>query len=113
LPRDYDIDVIEAMAMAGGKIASATFANDDAFSGRGGGLGAVFPPTRVIVLRKINGQQIPISVDLRHAMADPTQRIRILPGDFILLEYTPGAMLGNVAISMFRINWLVGGRGGI
>jgi protein involved in polysaccharide export with SLBB domain len=111
LPRDYDIDVIEAMAMAGGKISSASAGNDDAFSGRGGGIGAVFPPTQVIVLRKVNGQQVPIAVDLKEAMTDSQQRVRILPGDFIILEYTPGAMFGNVALSLFRVNWLVGNQG--
>jgi protein involved in polysaccharide export with SLBB domain len=111
LPRDYDIDVIEAIAMAGGSVATGAVGNDDAFHGRGGvAIGAIFPPTRAIVLRKINGEHVPIAVNLKRAMLDPEQRIRILPGDFITLQYTPGALLGNIAVSTFRLNFLVGDR---
>jgi protein involved in polysaccharide export with SLBB domain len=110
LPRDYDIDVIEAMALAGGSVAASPGSNEDAFRGRGGvAIGAVFPPTRVIVLRKMNGEHIPIEVDLKRAMTDARERVRIVPGDFITLEYKPLPMLGNVAIGMFRFNYLLNG----
>jgi hypothetical protein len=99
------------MAMAGGKVASGPSGNDDAFESRGGSVvGAIFPPTRVTVLRKSNRDQVPIAVNLRRAMRDPQERIRILPGDFIILEYSPLAMAGNIAVGMFRVNWLVGNR---
>jgi protein involved in polysaccharide export with SLBB domain len=110
LPRDYDIDVVEAMAMAGGAVATGASGNDDAFEGRGGSaLGAIFPATRAIVVRKLNGQQIPIAVDLKRAMTDPRERIRIVPGDFIVLEYTPAALVGNIVLSTFRVNYLLNG----
>ena len=111
LPRDYDIDVIEAMAMAGGEVASGAAANTDAFQGRGGSsIGAIFPATRAIVLRRVNGQHVPIAVDLTRAMTDPRERIRIVPGDFIMLEYTPCALWGNILVSTFRFNYLLNGN---
>jgi translation initiation factor IF-1 len=110
LPRDYDIDVIEAMAMAGGSVASAAGANQDTFRGSGdAALGAIFPPTRVMVLRKINGDTVPIAVDLKRALLDTMERVRIVPGDFITLEYTPAALMGNIVARTLRVNYLVNG----
>lgn len=106
LPRDYDIDVLEAMAMAGGKITSGTGGSDDTF-GRGNGIGALFPATRVIVLREVGGEQIPIEVNLKRAMVDPQERITVLPGDFIVLEYKPIELIGNVLINTFRLNYFL------
>lgn len=93
LPRDYDIDIMQAMAIAGGNFGSSV--------GGGSSTGlsnnsAIFPPTRVIVLRELCGETVPIEIDLRRAMTDPSERIRIQPGDFIMLEYTPLELFGNL-----------------
>ena len=63
----------------------------------------------MIVLRKTNGEHIPIEVDLKRAMTDSRERIRIVPGDFITLEYKPLPLLGNLAIGMFRFNYFLNG----
>lgn len=94
IPRDYDIDIMQAMAIAGGSVGSTAGS-----SGTGllsGANSAIFPATRVIVLRELCGEQVPIEIDLRRAMTDPAERIRIQPGDFIMLEYTPLELIGNL-----------------
>jgi hypothetical protein len=105
LPRDYDIDVIQAMALAGGNVAAAVGTTQNGFSPVG--VGAIFPPTRVIVVRELCGEQVAIEVDLRRTMVDQSERIRVLPGDFIVLEYTPWELCGNILCGTFRFNWLL------
>ena len=90
LPRDYDIDVLEAIAIAGG---SAT-----ASSGSGGGsirLGQVKPASQITILRKCGCEQVAIDVDLRYALADPTERVIIQSGDLIVLEFRKNEQIIN------------------
>ncbi len=107
VPRDYDVDVLQAIALAGGNVGAAA-----ASSSTGGLLGGgsvqsnVFPATRVIVLRELCGEQVPIEVNLRRAQLDPSERIRIQAGDYILLEYTPLELIGNILVSNIRLNIL-------
>ena len=106
IPRDYDIDVLQAIAMTGGNFASATGSTNNSFLG-GRSVGAIFPATRVIVLREMCGEQVPIEIDLRRAMVDPEERITIQPGDFITLEYRPIELVGNILVTSFQINWFL------
>jgi len=101
VPRDYDLDVLGAMAMAGGSIAAA--AGGSGSEGLGGGVGSIFPPTRVLVLRVADGRQNVIEVDLKQAMRDPAQRILIEPNDLIVLEYTNSEVFINTIMSTFRV----------
>jgi protein involved in polysaccharide export with SLBB domain len=107
LPRDYDIDVLQAMALAGGSVSAAAGATETAFLRGGGGAGAIFPATRVIVLRELCGEQVPIEINLKRAMVDPSERIRIQPGDFIVLEYTPMELFGNILVANVRLNYFL------
>ncbi|HUT12956.1 MAG TPA: polysaccharide biosynthesis/export family protein [Thermoguttaceae bacterium] len=91
IPRDYDLDILGAIALAGGHVAFTPVSGG--YSGSGGG--ALFPPTRAIVLRKVDGCQQAIRVDLKKALCDPTQRIVIQPHDFIVLEYKPHEVILN------------------
>jgi protein involved in polysaccharide export with SLBB domain len=101
IPRDYDLDVLGAMAMASGSIAAAAGgANIDGF---GSGVGSIFPPTRLLVMRVTDGRQQTIEIDLRRALADPGQRILIEPNDFIVLEYRAGEVVMNTFLSTFRV----------
>ena len=99
LPRDFDIDVLEAMAMSGGA-SSAT-------AGSGGGalsrLGSVMPATQVTILRKCACNQIAIDVDLRYAMANPSERVIIQPGDMIILEYRKNELIVNSLASVLQV----------
>ncbi len=99
LPRDYDVDVLEAIALAGGN-GSAT-----AGGGQGGGfrgVGALLPATQVTVLRKCGCEQVAIDVDLRYALSDPTERVIIQPGDLIVLEYRKPELIGNSLLSVLQ-----------
>jgi len=112
IPRDYDLDVLGAIAMAGGSIASAAGSTGTrgAF-GSSSGVGAIFPPTRVIVVRTVNGKQTSIRVNLKRALVDPQERILIEPNDFILLEYTPFELVMNLILSQVQFNYFINSFG--
>lgn len=101
IPRDYDLDVLGAMAMSGGSIAAS--AGGSGLDSVGSGVGSIFPPTRVLVLRIVDGRQNVIEIDLKEAMRDPGQRILIEPNDMIVLEYRPTEVLMNTILSTFRV----------
>jgi hypothetical protein len=100
IPRDYDLDVLGAMAIAGAGFGS---------SGPGGGgqfniflaLGQI-PPSRLFVIRKTpcNGQVI-IEVDLGEAINDPRQRPLVQPGDTLVLQYKPEEEILNFTLGTF------------
>ena len=100
IPRDYDLDVLGAMAIAGGGIAS----NRGGGGGLLGGLGATatVPPGRLYILRRTpcNGQ-INIEVDLARALASPRDRPLVQPGDTLILRYKPEEELLNFGIGTF------------
>ena len=99
LPRDYDIDVLEAMAMAGGSVsATAGSGGNSGFSG----LGSILPATQVTILRKCGCEQVAIDVDLRYALAEPCERVIVQPGDLILLEYRKNELVTNSIASIFQ-----------
>ena len=99
LPRDYDIDVLEAIAMTGGSVsASAGSGGSGAFSG----LGNILPATQVTVLRKCGCEQVAIDVDLRYALAEPCERVIVQPGDLIILEYRKNELFTNTVVSIFQ-----------
>jgi hypothetical protein len=106
LPRDYDIDVLQAISLAGGNVGAGAGSNDQGFLVGGGGV-PLFPPTRVIVLREMCGEQVPIEIDLRRAALDRSERIRIDPGDYILLEHRPLELIGNFLVGSFRFNYFL------
>lgn len=96
LPRDYKIDVLEAIALAGGSAAGT------AGSTSGRGLEGVVPATQVTVLRKCGCEQVAIDVDLRYALADPSERVIVQPGDLIVLEYRRRELAANSLFSILQ-----------
>jgi hypothetical protein len=45
--------------------------------------------SNIIVLRKLpNGTEVPIKIDLYEALRDPSERVIIQPGDYVMLQYT-------------------------
>ena len=109
LPRDYDIDVLEAIAMAGSSVGAAVGTNNNLQTSGAASTGTVFPATRVVILRRRGHRQVAIEVDVRRAFSDPRERIKIEPGDFITLEYRPTEFVGNWIMSAFRFNFLLNG----
>ncbi len=98
LPRDYDLDVLAAVSIAGQGIAAARTTS-------AGGFGAQVSqaqPTELIVLRQIPGdRQLNIRVDLNDAINDPRERLLIKPGDTLILRFKPQEELLNFAASTF------------
>jgi len=117
VPRDYDLDILGAIALAGGSAAPSAWTAGGQGSGAGGAgggngsLGGIIPPSRSIVVRMVNGRQVTIKVNLKKALADPNERILIQPNDLITLEYTELEALLNIALGMFQINYFLNGRG--
>ncbi len=105
LPRDHDVDVVEAVALAQGSIGGPGGVSGVSVFRTGAGPGNIVPPTRVLIVRKLpHGQQIPIRVDLAKAMLDPKERILIQPGDLVMLQYKPWELTENVALNFFNFS---------
>ncbi len=101
LPRDYDLDVLGAISIAGGSIGAGT--------ARAGGQGSFgpqqfsqLPPGKIYILRKTrcNGQ-VAIEVSLSGAINDPRQRPLIQPGDIVILRYSCAEESLNLGLSTF------------
>jgi protein involved in polysaccharide export with SLBB domain len=97
LPRDYDLDVLGAISIAGTGIgASPTGAA--AFTG--GGSNVV--PSELIVLRRLPGnRQLAIRVDVTRAINSPQSRLLVKAGDTLILRYKPQEEIVNFAIGTF------------
>lgn len=112
LPRDYDLDILGAIAIAGGPLGSTGAVLSQQQRGFGGGgnrNGGPLPPSRAIVVRKLcDGSQIPIKVDLNRALTDSSQRILIQPDDMIIVRYTCAEEVINTALSLLQFNYLIG-----
>jgi hypothetical protein len=91
LPRDYDLDVLGAIAVAqgqrnggGGSRGTSSVGGQSALNND-----VSISASQLIILRPLGeGTQIPIKVDLYKALRDPNERIVIQPGDYLLLQYT-------------------------
>ena len=110
LPRDHDIDILEAVSIANSSVGGPGGAGGQVFRA-GAGPGNIIPPTRAVVLRKMaNGEQVAIRVDLERAPRDVKQRIIIHPGDYIMLYYKPGETFTNAALNFVNFSYLIGGN---
>ena len=101
IPRDYDLDVLTAMALSGGGISRQQNGGGGGMGGIGGMVGQV-PPGMLYVLRKTpcNGQ-ITIAVDLAKANVDPRERILVQPGDILVLRFKPSEEILNFSLGAF------------
>lgn len=99
IPRDFDLDVFSAMSMAGGSVAVAAGGTNT----RGSAVGNIIPPTRLLVIREVNGYQRAIKIDMKRGLTDSNERILIQPNDLILLEYTPAEVAANLLLSTFSL----------
>jgi len=106
IPRDYDLDVLGAIAIAGGSLSTSPGGSSGTLGsfGGGGGRGSnLMPASRIRVLRTINGRATEIELNLREIVRnnDIAQRILIQPGDVVLLEYRPTEVLVNTGVTVF------------
>ena len=99
LPRDEDLDIVEAISMAGASPGGPMGQNGASLAnGRHTYLRGA---TRAIVLRRTpDGRQLNIRVDLDRAMHDPKERLRIEPDDVIMLHQKPVAAVINAALNV-------------
>lgn len=105
LPRDYDLDVIEAVVSVGGPLVSGGF-GINLLSGAIINQGIGNPsPSNLTVLRKTpDGGQVPIQVDLNMALRDPRERILVQPGDVLILQETPGEAFARYFTQTFSFS---------
>ncbi len=105
LPRDYDLDVIQALTLVGAPIANGGF-TQNAFIGSAvnTGLGSPSPALLTILRPLANGQQIPIKVDLNRALRDPRERLRVQGGDILVLQERPGEATFRYLSQTLRLN---------
>ena len=97
LPRDYDLDVLGAVAIAG--VGAGVTNQTGGFLNR---TVQTLPPTELIVLRRLPGnRQIAIKVDLTEAVNDPRTRILVAAGDTLLLRFKAEEELINFAYGVF------------
>ena len=108
LPRDYDLDVIEAVARVRGPLVNGGFNQSNQFSSQLLVSGMGFPsPSLLTVLRKTcGGRQIAIRVDLNRALRDPRERIIVQPGDILILQEKPGEAIVRYVDSILHFNFL-------
>jgi protein involved in polysaccharide export with SLBB domain len=105
LPRDYDLDVLGAMAIAGTGIGGPIG------SGGGGGGGGFSPqsiggapPGMLYILRKTPcGDQITIAVDLNRAINSAGARPLVQAGDILILRYKCEEEALNFGLGTFFI----------
>lgn len=103
LPRDYDLDVLGALALSGSGVGSQQG------GGGGGGMGGGLiqglggtSPTQLYVIRKLPcGRTFNISVDLQQALNNSTQNILVQPGDTLVLRFKPHEEVVNFALGTF------------
>jgi protein involved in polysaccharide export with SLBB domain len=90
LPRDHDLDVIEAIALVRGPLYNGAFGGSNLAGNLiQPGLGSP-SPSLCVVLRRVPGRgQVPIAIDLRSAMLHPQERIPLRPGDVLVLQEKP------------------------
>jgi protein involved in polysaccharide export with SLBB domain len=115
LPRDRDVNVLEAIALAGGSIGGGVGAGAGRSAGMfgGGGLGALIPPSECIIIRSFDGcGSLNIKVDLNRALANPLDRVLIQAGDTIIVRYTTSELIGNIFLSTVNFNFLFNGFSG-
>ncbi|APZ91177.1 polysaccharide biosynthesis/export family protein [Fuerstiella marisgermanici] len=114
LPRDKDLDVLGAIAMAGGPLGNGgtgiSAIGAGARGGFGGGTasGSNCQPSQVIVIRELPcGNQISIKIDLNRALQNPSERILIQPNDVVMLRYKLSEEVANVFLQLLP-SYLIG-----
>jgi hypothetical protein len=107
MPRDYDLDVLEAIARVGGPILNGAV-NSNNLSGSivAPGMGNPSPSLLTILRRTPAGGQVTIRVDLNRAAQDPRENVLIQSGDMLLLQETPGEAFARYLTQVFRFNLL-------
>jgi hypothetical protein len=107
LPRDADLDILEAISRIGGPIDSGGL-NPLNITGTFLTPGFGFPsPSLVTVIRRTpGGGQFAIRVDLDRALRDPRERILVQPKDLVLLQERPDQALARYVSNAFNFSFI-------
>jgi protein involved in polysaccharide export with SLBB domain len=102
LPRDHDLDVIEAITRVRGPLFNGAFGGSN-LSGTliQPGIGNPSPSLLVVLRRTPGGGQVPIVVDLRDALRHPEERLLVRAGDVLLLQEKPSEALARYVTQTF------------
>lgn len=111
IPRDYDLDVVEAVSMAHGpQQTGGLFIGGQVVTTvqpLNGGIGGPSPSLLIVMRRTPDGRQVPIRVDLNRALRDPRERILVKAGDVLILQQTPDEALARylTGVITFEVFW--------
>jgi protein involved in polysaccharide export with SLBB domain len=102
LPRDHDLDALEAVALVRGPLYNGAFGGSN-LSGTliQPGLGNPSPSLLTVLRRVPNRGQLAIVVDLRAAVRYPQERLVIRPGDVLLLQEKPAEAIARYMSQTF------------
>ena len=104
LPRDHDVDVLEAIAIANGHVDGPVQTTNNFVNGPGN----IIPPSRVLVVRRWGrDQQVKIEVDIRRAIDDPRERLILQPGDLLILKYSPCETALNAGMNLVNFSYIL------
>jgi translation initiation factor IF-1 len=103
LPRDVDLNIIQAIAVIRGPLVNGSF-SQSAFSSSAvnGGIGNPNASLCSVLRQTSDNRQFEIRVDLNKALRDPRERILIQPGDIVVVQERPGEALTRYLTSTFR-----------
>jgi protein involved in polysaccharide export with SLBB domain len=107
LPRDYDLRVLDAVALAGGPLFNGNVVQNN-LSGtiNASGLGSPSPSRASIIRRTKHRGQVVIIVDLNRASNDLRENIIMQPGDVLIMQESLGESLTRYITTVLRFNLL-------
>ena len=88
LPRDTELDIQRAISIATSRPGGGATRQLGGVSALNGDV-TISPSTAIVIRRLPDGTEIPIKVNIYRARTDLSERINILPGDYLYLQYTP------------------------
>jgi hypothetical protein len=105
LPRDRDLNVLEAIAQIRGPLVNGGF-NVNNLSGAliPPGMGGPSPSLLSVLRKTPCGDQVTIRVDLNRALQDPRERLLLQPGDFLILQETPKEAVARYITQLFKFS---------
>ena len=101
MPRDHDIDILQAIALAAGNFGAPT-----GITGTGPG-NVVTPSLAVIVCKNADGTQLLIRVDLAKALLNSSERVIVRPDDIVMLQFKKSEALANFLLNFFSFNFTI------
>ncbi|MBS0266041.1 MAG: polysaccharide biosynthesis/export family protein [Planctomycetes bacterium] len=107
LPRDVDINVVEAIARSGGPLVNGGL-NSSNLSGQivAHGIGNPSPSLLAIIRTMPDGRKVTIRVDLYRALKDDRENLLVQAGDVLILQETPGEAFARFTTNVLTLNFV-------